>query len=144
MIINDLYICNNLTYILVDFCKLKDKNNEWIDGVIYKLYETNNPLSVLSLDEFKSKFKKINNNKLILKKSKVNTYPDELVVLLHIKEKNYLVVHTVFRYDEDELYSIGEYIELDDLEVEDIDFDITKTQIYNDFLFQEYLNNLND
>ena len=90
----------------------------------------------------------MNNKNFILKKSKVDVYPDELVVLLHIKENNYLVIHTEYRYnvqDEEYLepYSIGDYIDFDDCDIEDIEFDITKAQIYNQFLFQEYLKSLN-
>lgn len=84
----------------------------------------------------------------IFKKSKVDVYPDELVVLLHIKDDFYLVIHTEYRYglqDEEyhEPYSIGDYVEFDDIDIEDVDFDITKSQIYNQFLFQEYLKNIN-
>lgn len=85
---------------------------------------------------------------LILKKSKVDVYPDELVVLLHIKDDFYLVIHTEYRYgvqDEEyhEPYTIGDYVEFDEIDLDNIDFDIKQSQIYNQFLFQEYLKTLN-
>lgn len=146
MKVNDIYTHykNNLEYIIIDFCKIQE-NNEWVDGIIYKLKDSDNPAFVRTKKEFNKSFIKKENPNLILKQSKCNVLPHEKIILLHIKKKEYLVIHTILDYDEDGCYPVyvGDYEEYDDCDIEDTNFMLKDCELYNNFLFQEYLKNNN-
>lgn len=146
MKINDIYksIKNELEYKIVDFCKL-EFNKKWIDGVIVKLNNSENPLTTYSIEKFNKKFIKKEENKYILKQSKVYVLPHERIILFHIKDNDYLVIDTNFDYDEDVCYpcEVGEYISLNELEVEDTNFKLENSLLYNTYLFQSFLKSKN-
>lgn len=60
---------------------------------------------------------------------------NQYVFLVHVKDNEYLVV----QQDSEQVYGLGEILSFDPFEVEDSDFDIKNSPLYNP-LFELYLN----